>query len=218
MAEESRLKSSLRKAPLEVCAPTHSALNVHAISWGSRTQAGKAYEHLSRRSSSPRGFAFQRQVDGVHGGSALSTRATMSICVVDDHPTMRDAIAMVMRRLHPHRKVVELKSLAELMLFLDATGRPELILLDLRLPDTAGCSGVRLVKRHHPDVPLAVCSASPAADTAEECIQAGADAYIEKTTGTRHLVDALRGLLLDVPFQTNQLLAIKGNNMAPRSW
>jgi DNA-binding NarL/FixJ family response regulator len=47
----------------------------------------------------------------------------MSIYVVDDHPMMRDAIAMVMRRLHPHRNVVELGCLAELMPSVDAAGQ-----------------------------------------------------------------------------------------------
>jgi hypothetical protein len=35
----------------------------------------------------------------------------MSIYVVDDHPIMRDAIAMVMRRLQPHRNMVAVPTL-----------------------------------------------------------------------------------------------------------
>ncbi|MDM0057414.1 response regulator [Variovorax fucosicus] len=125
----------------------------------------------------------------------------MNIYVVDDHAMMRDAIAMVMRRLHPHRKVVELGCLAELVPSVDVTGSPGLILLDLNLPDARGCSGVKKVKRHFPGVPLAVYSASPAADVADECIDAGADIYIEKTAGSRELFAALRSLLLvlDIP-------------------
>jgi DNA-binding NarL/FixJ family response regulator len=127
-------------------------------------------------------------------GSDLRARASVSIYVIDDHPVMRDAIAMVMRRLHPQSSVVELARVADLVLRVDAACPPGLILLDLNLPDAVGFSGVRMVRRHFPDVPLAVCSASPAVDAAQECLQAGADVYIEKTADARQLVDRLRAL------------------------
>jgi DNA-binding NarL/FixJ family response regulator len=136
----------------------------------------------------------------------------MSIYVVDDHPMMRDAIAMVMRRLHPDRNVVELGCLAELIPSVDATGPPGLILLDLNLPDALGCSGVLKVKRHFPNVPLAVYSASPAADLADDCIKAGADIYIEKTTGSRELVTALRRLLFDIPLSNLKIALDEGRH------
>lgn len=79
-------------------------------------------------------------------------------------------------------------------------------------------SGAHLVERHHPDVPLAVCSASAAADAADECMQAGADAYIEKTTGAPHVVDALRNLLLDAPLSNQPVTDAWGPTTAPQSW
>lgn len=57
---------------------------------------------------------------------------------------------------------------------------------------------MRQVKQHFPGVPLAVYSASPAADLAHDCVAAGADLYLEKTTGAIGIVAALR----DVMFNT----------------
>ncbi|MEP6722229.1 MAG: response regulator transcription factor [Variovorax sp.] len=136
----------------------------------------------------------------------------MSIYVVDDHPMMRDAIAMVMRRLHPHWNVVELKCLAELVPSVEVTGSPSLILLDLNLPDATGCSGVHQVKRHFPNVPLAVYSASPAMDVADECIDAGADIYIEKTASSRELFAALRSVLFDIPLSNLRVARDQGRH------
>ncbi|MDR6859536.1 response regulator transcription factor [Variovorax guangxiensis] len=134
----------------------------------------------------------------------------MSIYVVDDHPMMRDGTAMMMRRLQPHRKVVELRCLAELVPSADATGPPGLIVLDLNLPDAVGCSGVRRVKRQFSHVPLAVYSASPADDMEADCIEAGADVYIEKTAGASELVAALRSLLFDIPLCSLRLARDQG--------
>jgi DNA-binding NarL/FixJ family response regulator len=121
----------------------------------------------------------------------------MSIYVVDDHLMMRDAIALVMRRLHPALPVTELGCLADLVLRVGVAPPPLLILLDLNLPDSTGCHGVRQAKQHFPGVPLAVYSASPAADLARDCMAAGADLYLEKTTGAIELVTALRNVLYD---------------------
>ena len=120
----------------------------------------------------------------------------MSIYVIDDHPLMRDAIVMVLRRLRPAESIVELERLDKLTGAVKQHGMPDLFCLDLKLPDTTGCSGVIAVKEVYPNVPIAVYSASPAADMEEACIEAGADTYIEKSAGSCELAAALRGLLM----------------------
>ena len=120
----------------------------------------------------------------------------MSIYVIDDHPLMRDAIVMVLRRLRPAENIVELERLDKLASAVKQHGTPGLFCLDLKLPDTTGCSGVIAVKQTYPDVPIAVYSASPAADMEEACIEAGADQYIEKSASSAELTAALRGLLM----------------------
>lgn len=120
----------------------------------------------------------------------------MSIYVIDDHPLMRDAIVMVLRRLRPAESIVELERLDKLTGAVKQHGLPDLFCLDLKLPDTTGCSGVIAVKEVYPNVPIAVYSASPAADMEEACIEAGADTYIEKSASSAELTAALRGLLM----------------------
>ena len=120
----------------------------------------------------------------------------MSIYVIDDHPLMRDAIVMVLRRLRPAENIVELERLDKLAAAVKQHGAPGLFCLDLKLPDTTGVSGVVEVKRAYPDVPIAVYSASPSADMEEACIEAGADTYIEKSASSAELTAALRGLLM----------------------
>lgn len=119
----------------------------------------------------------------------------MAIYVIEDHPLMRDAIVMLLRRISPGAEIVELSQLSELDTAIAAHGAPTLFCLDLKLPDTVGLSGVRVVAGKYPDVPLAVISATPAADVAEWCREAGADLYIEKTATASEMTAALRPLL-----------------------
>ena len=119
----------------------------------------------------------------------------MSLYVIDDHPLMREAVVMLLRRLRPGANVVELDRLGGVEAAVALHGVPELICLDLKLPDTTGTSGVTELKARYPEAPLAVLSASPAADAEEQCIEAGADIYIEKSSGAQEIGSAIRALI-----------------------
>ena len=121
----------------------------------------------------------------------------MSIFVIDDHPLMREAIGMLLRRLRTKADIVELDRLGVIAQAVIDHGTPELICLDLRLPDTHGVSGVREVRRMFPDTSILVLSASPAIDYSDLALEAGADAYIEKSLGAAHISRVLKDFLED---------------------
>ncbi|TWO73442.1 response regulator transcription factor [Caenimonas sedimenti] len=119
----------------------------------------------------------------------------MNVYVIDDHPLMREAVVMLLRRMRPGANVVELDRMGGIESAVKQHGQPDLITLDLKLPDTTGASGVHELKKRFPETPLAVLSASPASDAEEQCIDAGADIYIEKSSGALEIGNALRALL-----------------------
>ena len=119
----------------------------------------------------------------------------MALYVIDDHPLMREAVVMLLRRLRPGANIVELDRIGGMEAAVKQHGTPDLICLDLKLPDTTGTSGVVELKKRFPDTPLAVLSASPAGDAEEACVEAGADIYIEKSSGAQEIGNALRALL-----------------------
>ena len=121
----------------------------------------------------------------------------MSIFVIDDHPLMREAVVMLLRRLRTKAEIVEIDRLAQVQQALAEHGEPELICLDLRLPDTHGVSGVRETRRMFPDASILVLSASSAVDYADLAQEAGADAYIEKSLGAAHITRVLKEFIQD---------------------
>jgi DNA-binding NarL/FixJ family response regulator len=118
----------------------------------------------------------------------------MSMYIIDDHPLVRQAIAMLLRRMRPASKVVELEKFSELQAAIIKNGDPELFVLDLLLPSVKGTSAVREIKTMYATVPLAVISSMPAGEAEETCIEAGADIYIEKSTPANEISSALQGL------------------------
>lgn len=120
----------------------------------------------------------------------------MSIFVVDDHPLVREAVVMLIRRLDSKFNVIELDRLAAVAPAVQAHGHPELICLDLKLPDTHGVSGVRELKQQLPDVPLVVLSAAAAQDYEDLAMEAGAEAFVTKSAGAAEITKQIRALLM----------------------
>ncbi len=119
----------------------------------------------------------------------------MSLYVIDDHPLVRQAIGMLLRRLRPSSKVVELEKLSELQAAIIKNGDPELFVLDLLLPGVKGATAVSDIKGMYSEVPLVVLSAMPAGEAEETCVEAGADLYLEKAAPPNEISAAIQGLL-----------------------
>lgn len=75
--------------------------------------------------------------------------------------------------------------------------RPDLVVLDLRLPKKSGLDVLEWLRRdpEDPDVPILVVSALPEPDSRLEAFRRGADDYLSKPFSPRELVARLRRLL-----------------------
>lgn len=120
----------------------------------------------------------------------------MTVYVIDDHPLMRDALTMLLHRVKPGLKIIPIHKLNVVESTVEKNGAPSLFCLDLQLPDTLGMSGVHLIKSKFPDVPLAVVTSSSASEYEERCLEAGADAFIEKSDTPTQIIASLRTLLI----------------------
>lgn len=120
----------------------------------------------------------------------------MNFYVIDDHPLMREILVMLLRQLRPDAHIIELGSVGDFEAAVVRHGAPDLISLDLDLPDARGPSAVRELRRMCPDTPLVVLTASPANDQKLASMRAGADAYIEKSEGAEQILKVF-GTFLD---------------------
>jgi DNA-binding NarL/FixJ family response regulator len=120
----------------------------------------------------------------------------MTVYVIDDHPLMRDALTMLLHRVKPGLKIIPIHKLNVVESTVEKNGAPELFCLDLQLPDTLGMSGVQVLKAKYPDIPLAVVTSSSASEFEARCLEAGADAFIEKSDSPTQIIAALRSLLV----------------------
>lgn len=103
--------------------------------------------------------------------------------VVDDHPLFCDALSMTLNAVLDMTEIRTAESLASALRSLEDSGeRPDVVFLDLNLPDVNGLDGLLRLKAAIPGVPVIVVSSMTDPQLVSACIRAGARGYIPKNS------------------------------------
>ena len=111
------------------------------------------------------------------------------LVIVDDHGLFRSGVRAELEQLV--RIAGEAATVAEAVEVI-ARERPDVVLLDVHMPDGGGVEVIRQVAPEHPDVRFLALSVSDAAEDVIAVIRAGARGYVTKTISGPELADAAR--------------------------
>lgn len=115
------------------------------------------------------------------------------VVVADDHPLFRAAVASAVARALPGAQIDECDSLAGAR---EALKTPaDLVLLDLKLSDCDGFSGLVALRSEFPATPVVVVSASEDVPTIRRALAFGASGFIPKSASLNEMVEALTRVL-----------------------
>ena len=114
------------------------------------------------------------------------------IAVVDDEEPIRKALKRLLRAAG-----LEAEGYASGQAFLDgaAARRPDCVLLDLHMPNMSGEQILTQIRRMTGRPPVVVITAHDTPETREQCLAAGAAAYLRKPLDDRLLLNAISAAL-----------------------
>ena len=129
---------------------------------------------------------------------------SLRILIADDHEVMRNGV----RELIEHEPGWQVCGTA-------ANGReavetakklkPEVVVLDMTMPELDGLEALRQIKRALPDVEVVIFSAHHSEEVIEQLFDAGAKSYIQKSDAGRSLVAAIKSIAEHKPFFTRDV-------------
>jgi DNA-binding NarL/FixJ family response regulator len=112
------------------------------------------------------------------------------VMVVDDHPMWRDAVARDLTEAG--YDVIAAVSTGRQALSAAAAARPEVVVLDLQLPDMSGVEVTSGLRAADPGVRVLVLSASGEQQDVLDAVKAGAVGYLLKSAARTEFLDAVR--------------------------
>lgn len=116
----------------------------------------------------------------------------MKLMLVDDHPLFIEGLSYLLKTYgfevagiaHSGKEALEKARLL----------KPDIILMDIKMPDLSGIDTLKLLKAERPEIKIAMLTSSEDDEDLFDAIRYGASGYLLKSTGAKELVELLHGL------------------------
>ena len=144
------------------------------------------------------------------------TAAKIRVLAADDQRVVREGLAMLLGLL-PDVEVVGTAADGEQALALADELRPDVILMDLRMPRVDGVEATRRLRASHPEIKVVVLTTYADDRSVMEALRAGALGYLTKDAGADEIRQALQRVAdgqasLDPAVQMHLIEAITTTN------
>lgn len=123
--------------------------------------------------------------------AAATPNVKMRVMIVDDHPLMLVGAASIVNA-RPDMTVVAQTGTGEEAVALFSKHKPDVTLMDLRLPGMSGVDAIRMIRSAHPGARFVVLTTYEGDADIHRALEAGAQGYVIKGMPYQTLVEALQ--------------------------
>ena len=113
------------------------------------------------------------------------------VAVVDDHSVVLAGLKFVLSRAEGMQVVATAESAEDILGFYEKT-KPDVLLLDIRMPSVSGLAALETLRKSHPDAKVAMLTTSELEEDIFRALKLGANGYIPKDSRPAEIAKAVR--------------------------
>ena len=136
----------------------------------------------------------------------MNTPAKISVILVDDHPVVRDGLANIVNQQKDMQVIAEAEDGDEAIALYDQH-RPDVMVLDLRMPRRDGVSVVEEVLARHPKARLLIMTTYDGDEDIFKSLSKGAKGYMLKDAPRQEILLAIRSVAADQSYTSGAIAA-----------
>src|ERR1700730_10349575 len=129
------------------------------------------------------------------------------ILIADDHDVVRAGVRLLIETESGWEVCGEAADGREAVALAEKF-QPDVVVLDLTMPELNGLEAARQIKRRLPEVEVVMLTAHDNEDLVHQVFEVGARSYILKTEAAKHLIPAVRSAYEHKPFFTTKVSEI----------
>ena len=120
----------------------------------------------------------------------------VEVIIADDHPLAREGVRHILERDPDINVLAEAANGVELLSLLEKhKPRPDVALVDARMPQMDGVEATKRIRQFFPNVRVLILSAFEDREAVFSAVEAGARGYILKDRSADQLIEAVRAVV-----------------------
>ena len=127
------------------------------------------------------------------GGASSEKADRIRVLIVDDHHVLREGLGSIIDS-EPDMTVVAEAEDGEQAVARFREHRPDVTLMDLRMPGMGGVEATAAIQKEHPGARIVVLTTYDGDEDIYRALQAGARAYLLKDTRRKEVLEAIRAV------------------------
>ena len=115
------------------------------------------------------------------------------VAVVDDHGVVLAGLKFVLSRAEGMEVVATAESAEDILGFYEKA-KPDVLLLDIRMPSVSGLDALETLRKSHPDAKVAMLTTSELEEDIFRALKLGANGYIPKDSRPSEIANAVKAI------------------------
>lgn len=146
----------------------------------------------------------------------------IKIIIADDQTLITQSLKIVLETQSKGLSVIGTAHDGKEVLDLIKIDKPDIILMDIRMPELNGVETTRIIHEIHPEIKIIMLTTFDDDELVEQAIKAGANGYLLKDISTDELIAAIKAVVYDIvlvsPAVAAKLFNQKLEKIVEKSW
>lgn len=121
----------------------------------------------------------------------MTEQRTIRVLIADDHTIVREGLTLLLDTF-PDLEMVGAASSGAQAIDYCARYDPDVVLMDLVMPDTDGVTAIRVIKQQYPEIRILALTSFDEKNLIQAALEAGAMGYLMKNISALELAEAIR--------------------------
>lgn len=148
-------------------------------------------------------------------------KLTYRVMIVEDHPAFVKGLSIIFNDHHDFEIIGTTNSGQEAIKMVEEVA-PDLIVMDLCLPDISGLDAIQAIRAKHEDTPILVLSNSDDGGHILDAFEKGATGYLSKLSSVKEIINAakkavIKENIMPEKIQKELLLEIQRKNLSAKN-